>query len=440
MNFKNHKLTAILIFALIIQMKLIPQETKKLSVNESIKMGLENSNLLHSSKMNVQYSNAKWSEVNTFRLPSLSFNASYTRLSEVAPFIINTPFGSFDIAPSIFNYYNLQLSLKQPIFTGFKLESNSKMAEYNFLAAKQDYTAEEKNLIYNIKNAYWSLFKANQIQKVTEEVVVDIQSHLTDVQNLFAQGLATKNDLLKVKVQLGEVQLNLIDAKNAVKLANLSLVNLIGLPISTNIETTEQPEKSVVKIEDISPLLSKAYENRPELKSMNYRIKAGESGVTAAKSDWWPQIYLVGNYYYSRPNQRIQPLVDQFNKTWDVGVALSVSLWNWGVTVDRTDQAETQLEKAKDAYKIIRDGITLEVTQNYLNIKKSEEKMTVAGQNVSQAEENYRVTDDKFKNGLALNSDLLDAEVALLQAKTDYIQSIVDYELAQAQLNKSVGE
>jgi outer membrane protein TolC len=260
------------------------------------------------------------------------------------------------------------------------------------------------------------------------------------VQNLFEQGLATKNDVLKVKVQLGEVQLNLIDAKNAVKLANLSLVNLIGLPISTNVETSEQPEKSVVEIGDISSILSKAYENRPELKSMNYRIKAGESGVTAAKSDWWPQIYLVGDYYYSRPNQRIQPLVDQFNKTWDVGVALSFSLWNWGATVDRTDQAETQLEQAKDAYKIIRDGITLEVTQNYLNIKKSEERMTVAGQNVTQAEENYRVTDDKFKNGLALNSDLLDAEVALLQAKTDYIQSIVDYELAQAQLNKAIGD
>jgi outer membrane protein len=440
MNYMKFKLAAILIFGLIIQTKLLSQETKKLSVNESIKIGLENSNLLHSSKMNVQYTDAKWREVNTFRLPSLFFNASYTRLSEVSPFIINTPFGSFDIAPSIFNYYNLQLNLKQPIFTGFKLESNSKMAEYNFLAAKQDYNTEEKNLIYNIKNAYWSLFKANQIQKVTEEVVVDIQSHLTDVQNLFEQGLATKNDVLKVKVQLGEVQLNLIDAKNAVKLANLSLVNLIGLPISTSIETTDQPEKSIVQIEDISPLLSKAYENRPELKSMNYRIKAGESGVTAAKSDWWPQIYLVGDYYYSRPNQRIQPLVDQFNKTWDVGVALSFNLWNWGATVDRTDQAETQLEQAKDAYKIIRDGITLEVTQNYLTIKKSEERMTVAGQNVTQAEENYRVTDDKFKNGLALNSDLLDAEVALLQAKTDYIQSLVNYELAQAQLNKAIGE
>ena len=131
MNHMKFNLIAILIFGLIIQTKLLSQETKKLSVNESIKIGIENSNLLHSSKMNVQYTDAKWSEVNTFRLPSLSFNASYTRLSEVAPFIINTPFGSFDIAPSIFNYYNLKLSLKQPIFTGFKLESNSKMAEYN---------------------------------------------------------------------------------------------------------------------------------------------------------------------------------------------------------------------------------------------------------------------------------------------------------------------
>ncbi len=95
---------------------------------------------------------------------------------------------------------------------------------------------------------------------------------------------------------------------------------------------------------------------------------------------------------------------------------------------------------AKDSYKIIKDGVTLEVTQNYLNLKKSEERMTVSEQNVGQAEENYRVTDDKFKNGLALNSDLLDAEVALLQAKTNYIQSIVDYELAQAQLKKSIGE
>jgi outer membrane protein TolC len=173
---------------------------------------------------------------------------------------------------------------------------------------------------------------------------------------------------------------------------------------------------------------------------MDYRVKASETGITAAKSDWWPQLYLTGNYYYSRPNQRILPTQDKFNATWDISVSMSFNLWNWGATSDRTDAAEAQFEQAKDGYKVLKDRVTLEVTANYLNINKSEEKMTVSEQSVKQAEENYKVTDEKFKNGLALNSDLLDAEVALLQAKTNYIQSVVDYELALAQLKKSIGE
>jgi outer membrane protein TolC len=172
---------------------------------------------------------------------------------------------------------------------------------------------------------------------------------------------------------------------------------------------------------------------------MDFRIKAGESGVTLAKSGWWPQLFLVGDYLSARPNQRIFPTTDTFSETWDVSLSVSWDLWNWGVTGHQTDQAQTQVERAKDSYKIAKDNITLEVTQTYLNILQSKEKMIVADNNVTQAEENYRVTDEKFKNGLTLNSELLDAEVALLTAKTNFVQSQVDYELAKAQLEKSSG-
>ena len=416
------------------------QDTKKLTLDESIKIGLEKSNVLHSSKMNVNYAESKSNEVNTFRLPNLSFSASYTRLSEVDPFSVTTPFGKFDISPSILNNYSIKVSLQQPLFTGFKLESNSKMAEYNYLAAKQDHTRDEKELIYNIKNSYWGLFKANQIKKVVEENVSQVQAHLTDVQNLFKVGLATKNDVLKVQVQLGEAQLRFIDAKNAVKLASINLANVIGISLDTEIETSEEVEEQALNEKNLSDLINKAYDSRAELKSINYRVQASESGITAAKSDWFPQLYLTGNYYYSRPNQRILPAEDKFDGTWDVTVSLSLNLWNWGATIDKTEAAEAQFQQAQDSYKIIKDMITLEVTRNYLDINKSNEKISVAKQSVGQAEENYRVTDEKFKNGLALNSDLLDAEVALLQAKTNYIQSVVDYELAVAQLKKSIGE
>jgi outer membrane protein TolC len=151
-------------------------------------------------------------------------------------------------------------------------------------------------------------------------------------------------------------------------------------------------------------------------------------------------VYLFGDYNYARPNSRIFPTVDQFKDTWDVGVTASWDLWNWGATIHQTDQAQSQLAQAQDAYDQLQDGVTLEVTQNYLNVHQASERIGVSATAVQQAQENYRVVNEKYKSGLALNTDLLDAEVSLLQAKTNYTQSLVDYELALARLSKAVGE
>jgi outer membrane protein len=416
------------------------QEIRKLSLDESIQIGLQNSELIHSSKMKVNYAEARLSEVNTYRLPSLKLNASYTRLSEIEPFILTTPFGVFDISPSIVNNYNIKLSLQQPLFTGFKLASSSNIAEYSYEAQKQDYTRDKQQLVLDIKKAYWNLFKVVKVKSAVDENVNLVEAHLTDVKNFFDQGLSTKNDVLKVQVQLAEARLRQIDAKNGVELAKSNLNNVIGLPLSTDVVVQSDVSVNDDSVPDLELLIEDALKNRPEMKAMDFKLKAGESGITLAESDWYPQVYLTGDYYYSKPNQRIFPLEDKFNGTWDIGVGLSWDIWNWFSTSDRTKQAEAQYEQVKDGYKSLKDGITLEVTQNYLNLLKAKEKIITARQSVHQAEENYRVTDETFKNGLALNSDLLDAEFALMQAKTNYIQSLADYELAKASLEKSIGK
>lgn len=160
----------------------------------------------------------------------------------------------------------------------------------------------------------------------------------------------------------------------------------------------------------------------------------------AARSGWFPQIYLAGNYYYSRPNQRIFPAIDAFKDTWDVTVGVSLDIWNWGTTVHQTDQAQAQLAQAQDAVGLIKDGITLDLTQAYLNLQQASERISVADNGVKQAEENHRVTTMRFNAGLASTSDLLDAEVALLQAKTNQTNALVDFELAQARIEKAIGE
>lgn len=437
---KTTGMLTVILLVLIVSNKIFAQEVKNLTLEESIKIGLENSRQLHSYKMGVVSSRAKLSEVNAMRLPSLSFNGSYTRLSSIDPYSIQTPFGDFDITQDIVNQYNLKLTLQQPIFTGFRLSGTSEMAEYSYEAAQQDFSADENTMVYNIKNAYWSLFKAIQFKNVIDENVAQVKAHLEDIQNLFKQGLTTKNDMLRVQVQLSEAELRQIDARNGVRLAMISLNNTIGLPLSTQLQIQEDVKSREDNLRNIDELTETAFANRPELKAMEFRVKASETGIKIAESSWWPQLVLQGNYSYARPNQRIFPSTDEFNGTWDVTVALQMNLWNWGQTSDQTTQAETQYEQAKDTYYDMRDGVTLEVTQNYLNVMKASEKVVVSEGSVNQAQENYRVTSEKFKNGLILNSDLIDAEVDLLQARTNYVQSIVDYELAKANLEKSIGQ
>lgn len=417
------------------------QEKLQLSIDEAIQTGLKNSKTLHASLMKVKASEAKIKETGTALLPSLKFIGAYTRLSEVDPFTINAgPMGTFTLAPSILNNYSLKLSLQQPVFTGFKLQNSVKIAELTSNATSEEYNRDKSELVYNIKNAYWSLFKAAEMKKVIDENVEQIKAHLKDAQNLMQQGLLTNNDVLKIEVQLSDALFRQSDIKNNVRLAVIGLNNIIGITLSTATEINSAVELNYTAALNLDELVNKAYQNRPELKAADLRIKTSESAVSLAKGGWYPQVSVSGNYNYNRPNQRIQPTKDQFDGTWDVTLGVSFDIWNWNVTGHQTEQAEAQLSQTIDALGSIKDGVTLEVTQNYLNLQQAKEKISISELAVKQAEENLRIISEKFKNGMALSSDVVDADVALLQAKTNYTNSKVDFELAKAKLIKAVGE
>jgi outer membrane protein TolC len=225
---------------------------------------------------------------------------------------------------------------------------------------------------------------------------------------------------------------------------------LIGLPLETDVDliTSAESQVSAVPAEEATAensaagksLIDAALKTRPEIRSADFRIRASEAGVKAAKAGWYPQVYLAGNYYYLRPNQRLMPARDKFYGTWDIGIAVSFDVWNWGQTKSQADQARAQLDQAKDARKLLEDQAVLEVTQSRLALTQAREKIRVAGQAVGQAEENLRITRERFKQGLALNMDVLDAELFLLQAKMNRTQAAIDLALAQARLEKALGE
>ena len=425
-------------------------QTRALSLDEAIAAGLEASPGLHASRMKAESSAAKVRELAAGGLPSLRLGAGYTRLSEVPPFEVTLPISPDPIIVSqnYFNNTSLRLSVQQPLFTGFRLESGTESARMLERSAGLDVEKDRSEFVFAVKSAYWGLARAREIETVVGETIRQVQEHLKDVRAFFDQGLLTKNEVLRAELQLSNAEIMSIDARNAVEMARTSLMSLIGLPVETDVELTTSAESMVSRVpasgqagQDVAArsLVDTALAGRPELKSADFRIRASEAGLKAAKAGWYPQVSLAGNYYYLRPNSRILPALDKFRGTWDVGIAVSFDLWNWGQTRSQGEQAKAQLAQARDARKLLEDQAVLDVTQSRLALAQARDKVRVAGEAVGQADENLRMIRERFRQGVALNADVLDAEVFLLQAKTARTQAAIDLVLAQARLEKALG-
>lgn len=418
---------------------LLSAQQKQLTLDESITLGLANSKALHVSQMKSSYAGAKSSEASAALYPSVKVAAGYTRLSDVPAFKINMPGASISF-PVVLNNYTAKASVSQPLFTGWRLSSAADMAEYNASAAKSDLVKDRTELVYSVTSAYWNLYRAREVKRLADESVGQFTHHVTDIENMMKQGLATSNDVLKVKVQLANANVLQSDAGNNVLIAMLSLNSLIGLPLETETAVASPLTPASQTYPEAASLIASALASRPDVQSTDFRIRMAESGITAAKGGWLPQLLLTGNYYYSRPNQRIFPAVDAFRDTWDVGITLQFDVWNNLTTLYQTDAARSQYEQARDAMGILKDGVVLEVTQAYLTFEQAKKRIQLSQLGVEQGAENLRVNQEKFSHGYSVSSDLLDAEVADLQAKLQLTQALVEYELAKAKLDKAIGK
>lgn len=426
------------------------QTINVLTLDDAIKIGQANNRALMISSAKADAAEARSDEVHTALLPSIKLTGSYQRLSDVDPFAIKTPFlpQPIEVAPTVLNNYSTRMSLQQPLFTGFKLENNARAADALASAGRFDNKNDQADVKLTITVAYWTLYQVVEAKKFVDENVARLLTNEDDVKNLLRAGLATRNDLLKMQLQLNSAKLAQIDAINDVQLAMMNLNTVIGQPLETVIQLGSQPGVPIEpegkplklgEVQRVENVFSKALENRFDLRAGQARVEASQSALSAIRGNWFPQIVLSGGYSYARPNVRYQPTRDEFKGTWDIGVSLSFDVLNWGATAHQSAQAKAQLRVNELMVEQLKDNILLDVKRQSLGVQRAKEKVQVAMLAIEQADENLRTTNDKFKQGLATSTELLDANVSLLQAKTNYSATLVEHEVARARLAKAVG-
>ena len=416
-------------------------QSVEFTLEKSLKTGMENSKELKIAGSKVKEAEAKAGEVFSKLLPKISLNSSYTRLSDVPPFEVKLPFGNtkFKIQDPILNNYALVLSVKQPVFTGFKLSSLNSAAKLNYEAVKSDFEKTKNEVAFKIRKAFWNFYKAQKILEIVDQNLLKVKTQLEKVENFYKNGAVTESDVLKLKVLYAEMNLQKTEAENRRKLAQISFNKAVGINLDSdsklNVKTIETDNIDL----SFQKILKEAFEQRNELKSVGFKMNAAEKNVSASKSGWFPSLFLFGDFQYNRPNQRLLPLEDKFYDTWDVGVALTWNLWDWGETSAKVTQAEQQLFQAQNSLKLLKEAIETEVYRNYLNIKHGKEKIKAARLALKAAEENLRVAEAKFSEQTITVAELTDAESSLLDAQIKLQISLVDFQLAKSALLKSMG-
>ncbi len=425
-----------------IQSKLFAQTTKQLTIKEAIDLSIKNSKQLKNSNAKIEEATAALREAVQNRLPTVGVSGAYLRLNNPNVNLKTKASNSGGNGgsggtqtvgkPSSALYGIANVSL--PIYAGSRIKYGIESSKYLQEATRLDADNDREAVVLNTIEAYENLYKSKAVVDLVTENLESNRQRVKDFSNLEKNGLLARNDLLKAQLQESNTELSLLDAENNWRLANVNMNLMLGLSDSTLLSVNENDlQPASVQLKGVEDYIQSGLQNRKDVSALSARKKAANTGVKAAKSAVYPSIALTGGYIAADI-----PNVLTVTNAVNIGVGIQYNL-NLGKNNSQVQQAKAREKQIEANQEMLADAIQLEINQAYQNYLLSQKKIEVYEKAVAQAEENYKIIKNKFDNALATTTDLLDADVAQLQARLNAAFSKADASVAYNKLLQTAG-
>ncbi len=410
------------------------QEKRVLTLDEAVKLGIENSKSLKIDQAKIEESTANLLEAKNRQLPELKVSGSYLYLPMKPNIDLKIPGLSGAAGPEVSQVLFGSANLSVPIYAGGRIKYGIQSAQYLVEAARLSSENDKNAIAYNISQAYNNLFKANEVVKLLKENLASSQKRDQSFIKLENNGVIARNDRLKAQLQTSNIELQLMEAQNNYSIANINMDLLLGLPDNTVIEVDSNyiGEDDLGKPDDY--YLNLARENRKDIQALDYQRKAAALGTKAAKAENLPSLALTGGYV-AADIPKFLTITNAVN--FGVGISYNLSnIWKKNSSLMQSKAREQELAATND---LLNDNITLEVKRDYQNDLYAHKKIDVYQRALEQAEENYRITLNKYNNGLETITNLLDADTAKITANVNVVTSKADAALAHKKLLQTTG-
>lgn len=330
--------------------------------------------------------------------------------------------------------YSQGINVSWPIWTFGKVEGAIDAARYQKNIADLDVYKTEADTKLAAVQAYYQYLEAVKLAEVQAQSVTDYASHLNNVQQQFDAGIVAKLDVLSSNVSLANAKQKSIAADNTRDVAEANLNNIMRVPMNTTLNPLDKnfPEPEFDLTMEQAILMAQKY--RWELVEADYGVKVAQASLRSAKAGYLPTVSVGGGYSWKEASVTA---VDKDD--WAVQGGLSWSLWDGGATQASVKKADAAVKTAQETLLQAREKIELEVRQDYLNVLSYKEQIRAAEASVAQAEEAYKIATVRYSSGVGINLDVLDAELALNTARTNYITALYNYNIGLATLEHAMG-
>jgi outer membrane protein TolC len=409
-----------------------------LTLKESIGIALQKSPTLQAAQSAIKEAEYRRRGTISDFLPQVNMQYSYTRLDK-APYFSAPPVIPLPIQIGTRDNYNWTTSVTQPVFTGGALINSYLLAKIGVDSAKVQFEQTRFDLVLQVKVAYYAVLTTEKGVEVAEQAVQQLDSHYTVAKAFFEVGIIAKNDVLQTEVQLAQARQNLIKAQHALDVARAVFNTLLRRGINEPVRLGEALEYTPMTI-DIDRLIEEAFRERPELKLSDLGIKSAKKEVGIAASKLFPQLSIV--FTYAREGDEPSVNGSRFQHdadNWNVMGVAQWNIWDWGKAWWGVGESKARVFQAECALEQVKDSVRLDVQAASLSVTEAKQNIQVAETAVSQAEEDFRINEERYKGQVATTTDVLDSLTRLTQARTNYYSALSDYNVAKARLQRAIG-
>lgn len=413
-----------------------------LSLAEAEQMALRQSPELTIAHKSVSGAGRRLEAARAQRLPRLSVESSVIVWNEELAFDLTPPGVMLPpgMEPSGFTVRervttSTTVTLAQPLTGQIAMHELVQIEQAGVAASEADYQATRLDVAYRATDGYLTVLLVKAAQDVAQQRVAQVEAQLARARVLVEGGVLQPLDVMRLEAALAAAQREVLTAESQARLAQGSLILTLGLPPDATVEVRDDmPEQPGAPPASVPEAVATASDKRPDLQALTLRAEQAESGADAAQASLWPTVAAIATFQYNTGSSLQAPTA------WFGGLSLQWNVWDWGQTWQNYKQAEIQAEQVRLVASRAGDQVRMQVSAAALDAQSAYEALAVSRTGLGAAEEAFRIQNDRFQEGVATTTDVLDAQTEVTQARLGYASARYAYFRALAALARATGQ